>query len=102
MKRINIAVLIFSSIAGTAPTLVAQAPKTRTAQADAALAQTDLATLIQSGDNKHALERIQAGANVNQAQPDGSTPLLWAVNRGAHEVVDALVAKKANPNVANE
>jgi len=44
---------------------------------------------------------IQRGADVNQAQGDGSTPLLWAVNRQDYDVAQALLAKKANPNAVN-
>jgi ankyrin repeat protein len=62
----------------------------------------DLATLIQAGATKPALEKIRAGADVNLAQGDGTTPLLWAVNRSDYEVAEALLAKKANPNTANE
>ena len=71
----------------------------------AAMAQPspkDLATLIQSGATKQALEKIRAGTDVNQAQGDGTSPLLWAVNRSDHEVAEALLAKKANPNAGNE
>ena len=42
-----------------------------------ALAQTpkdSLATLIEHGDRKAALARIRAGADVNEAQPDGTRP----------------------------
>ncbi len=61
-----------------------------------------LADLIQAGKAKAALASIQAGSDVNQAQPDGTTPLLWAVSRANHEVLEALIAKKANVNVKNE
>ena len=72
--------------------------------AQAALAQTprDLPTAVQAGASKQALEMIRNGADVNQAQGDGSTPLLWAVNRQDYEVAQALLAKKANPNAVNE
>jgi ankyrin repeat protein len=61
----------------------------------------DLATLVQAGATKQALEKIRAGADVNQAQGDGTTPLLWAVNRADYDVAEALLAKKANPNAGN-
>ena len=61
-------------------------------------APKDLATLIQAGETKAALEQIQAGADVNRAQPDGTSPLIWAVDRTEYEVAEALIAKKANPN----
>jgi ankyrin repeat protein len=71
-------------------TVLAQAPK------------KDLATAVQAGASKQALEMIQSGADVNQAQGDGSTPLIWAVNRQDYDVAQALLAKKANPNAVNE
>jgi ankyrin repeat protein len=73
----------------TAILVLAQAPK-------------DLPTAVQAGASKQALEMIRSGADVNQAQGDGSTPLLWAVNRQDYDVAQALLAKKANPNVVNE
>lgn len=69
------------------------------------LAQTSkdsLATLIQKGNTKAALAAIQAGADVNEAQPDGTRPLHWAVSRAEPELVQALLAKKASVDIANE
>jgi ankyrin repeat protein len=71
-------------------------------QAALAQAPRDLPTAVQAGASKRALEMIRSGADVNQAQGDGSTPLLWAVNRQDYEVTQALLAKKANPNAVNE
>jgi ankyrin repeat protein len=67
-----------------------------------AQAPKDLATLIQSGNRKAALDQIRAGADVNQAQPDGTRPVHWAVYRVDYELLDALIAKKAKVDVANE
>src|SRR5215831_1274840 len=61
-----------------------------------------LATLIQKGDRKAALERIRAGADVNEAQPDGTRPIHWAVFKIDYELLDALIAKKAKADVTNE
>jgi uncharacterized protein len=69
------------------------------------LAQTrqgSLATLIQKGDRKAALERIRGGADVNEAQPDGTRPIHWAVFKVDYELLDALIAKKAKADVTNE
>jgi ankyrin repeat protein len=66
------------------------------------LAQNSLATLIQTGNRKAALEKIRAGADVNEAQPDGTRPIHWAVFRVDPELVQALIAKKAVVEVANE
>jgi ankyrin repeat protein len=80
---------VLVSAVATAILVLAQAPK-------------DLATAVQAGASKQALEMIRSGADVNQTQGDGSTPLLWAVNRQDYEVAQALLVKKANPNAVNE
>jgi len=69
--------------------------------AAAAHAQSTLADRIQAGDRKVALEMIAAGANVNQAQPDGTTPLHWATYRVDRELVDRLLKKGARAKVVN-
>jgi ankyrin repeat protein len=61
-----------------------------------------LASLIQRGDRKAALEKIRAGADVNEAQPDGTRPIHWAVFKVDYELLDALIAKKAKADVTNE
>jgi ankyrin repeat protein len=61
-----------------------------------------LTTLIQKGDRKAALEKIRAGADVNEAQPDGTRPIHWAVYKVDYELLDALIAKKAKADVTNE
>jgi len=85
MKRLIPALL---SIA--AAPLFAQAPK------------DSLASLIESGNHKAALERIRAGADVNEAQPDGTRPIHWAVYKVDYEVLEALIAKKAKVDVTND
>jgi uncharacterized protein len=87
MKRFMLAT--FCVTAAVAPVL-AQAQK------------ESLANLIQEGNHKAALERIRAGADVNEAQPDGTRPIQWAVYRVDHELVQALIAKKAKVDVTNE
>jgi ankyrin repeat protein len=94
MKRYNLFVLC-AAVAGVlalAHVVLAQAQQ----------APKDLATLIQADQTKAALEQIQAGADVNRAQADGTTPLIWAVDRTEYEIAEALIAKKANPNAVNE
>jgi uncharacterized protein len=61
-----------------------------------------LATLIQEGNRKAALAQIRSGADVNEAQPDGTRPIHWAVYRVDYEILDALIAKQAKVDVANE
>ena len=61
-----------------------------------------LATLIEQGNHKAALARIRAGADVNAAQPDGTRPIHWAVEKLDYAVLDALIARKAKVDVTNE
>src|SRR5579863_9746473 len=91
-KRSVLAVLL---AAAAALPMCAQAPK------------GSLATLIQEedrheGNHKAALAQIRAGADVNEAQPDGTRPIHWAVYRVDYEVLDALIAKKAKVDVTSE
>jgi uncharacterized protein len=85
VKHSRLAVVFLGSVAA----VLAQTPK-------------DLATAVQAGASKQALEMIRNGADVNQAQGEGSTPLIWAVNRQDYDVAKALLKKKANPNAVNE
>src|SRR5574339_622811 len=61
-----------------------------------------LATVIQEGRRAAALAMIKAGADVNEAQPDGTRPIHWAVYRIDYDLMDALIAKKAKVDVTNE
>jgi ankyrin repeat protein len=67
-----------------------------TAAADSALADS-----IQRGNRNAALEMIRAGADVNEPQGDGTTPLHWAVYKIDAELVRALIEHGAKPDVIN-
>ena len=66
------------------------------------VSRESLASLIQAGNHNEALARIRAGADVNEAQPDGTRPIHWAVYHLDYELLGVLLAKKAKVNVANE
>ena len=87
MKRF---ILAISCVVGMAATSLPQAQ------------QAKLASLIQAGNRKAALDIIRADADVNEAQPDGTRPIHWAVYRVDYEVMEALIAKKAKVDVRNE
>lgn len=92
MKRSFLAVLclaVFCVAAATAPVWAQAKPDL-------------LANLIEAGNRGAALDQIRAGADVNEAQPDGTRPVHWAVYRVDYELLDALIAKKAKVNVTNE
>src|SRR5215831_9601272 len=68
-----------------------------------ASSKASLAYLIQAGNRKTALDRIRTGgADVNEAQPDGTRPIHWAVYKVDYELIDALITKKAKVDVTNE
>src|SRR5438876_3944520 len=51
-----------------------------------ASSKDSLADLIQAGNRKTALDRIRTGgADVHEAQPDGTRPIHWAVYRVDYE-----------------
>lgn len=67
----------------------------------AALADSMLADSIQRGDRLGALALIDEGIDVNAAQGDGTTPLLWAVYKIDVPLVAALLEHGADPSAAN-
>ena len=71
------------------------------AASPAAAADDTLARMIQAGHRDAALKMIAAGADVNAAQGDGTTPLHWAVYKIDLDLTRALLARGAKPNVMN-
>src|SRR5215813_2105637 len=67
----------------------------------AGAADNSLAGQIQAGNRDAALKMIAAGADVNAAQGDGTTPLHWAVYKVDADLARALLARGAKPDVLN-
>ena len=84
MKRAIFAVIFCLAAAGTA-----------------AADDASLAGLIQAGNRDTALKMIAAGADVNAAQGDGTTPLHWAVYKVDADLARALLERGAKPDVIN-
>src|SRR5260370_1049310 len=57
--------------------------------------------LLRAGNRDAALKRIAAGADVNAAQGDGTTPLHWAVYKIDADLARALLERGAKPDVIN-
>src|SRR4051812_10141067 len=68
----------------------------------AGAADNTLAGLIQAGNRDAALKMIAAGADVNTAQGDGTTPLHWAVYKVDTDLARALLGRGAKPDVINK
>lgn len=66
-----------------------------------AAAGRSLAEVIRDGDRDVALQMIKAGADVNAAQEDGTTPLHWAAYTVDPELAQALLARGARAQVKN-
>jgi len=67
-----------------------------------AVADDQLANLIQAGDQRAALELIDAGVDVNAAQGDGTTPLHWAIYKADAVLTRALLEYGAIADVIND
>jgi ankyrin repeat protein len=70
------------------------------ARQGAALAASDVADAVMQGDAARLQTLLKAHADVNAAQPDGSTALHWAAYHGDARTAAALLAAGAHPNVA--
>src|SRR5438105_358286 len=68
----------------------------------ALLAAVPLVDAIKSGDRTAALALLQQKANVNMAEPDGTTALHWAVEREDPDMVDRLIKAGATVNAKND
>ena len=65
-------------------------------------AESNVADAASVGDLDRVRELISSGGDVNAAQPDGTTALLWAAYESNPEMVTALIEAGADPNAANE
>ena len=79
-------------IAAAAVLLTAAAPANRPALLDAA----------KNGDRDALRALLQKGANVNTAEPDGTTALHWASYRDDVEGAGLLIRAGAKVNAAND
>jgi uncharacterized protein len=65
-------------------------------------AQDTLADEVRSGQRDAVLAAITSpDIDVNAADPDGSTALLWATYKVDHDLVRALLKAGAKPNITN-
>lgn len=60
-----------------------------------------LSQAVQSGDQETVRQLLRSHADVNQPDPDGTTPLEWAVYADDLETVKLLLHAGANANAAN-
>jgi ankyrin repeat protein len=71
------------------------------ASAVSAAAQVGLVDAVKAGDVARVRVLIDKRADVNAAQPDGTTPLHWAVDREQTVIVQLLIRAGANVKAAN-
>jgi len=66
-----------------------------------AYSSSAIAEAIRANDVAQSRELIEAGTDVNFAEADGTTPLLWAVYKSSMETVQLLLDAGADPNISN-
>jgi len=67
-----------------------------------AFAQNSLPDLVAAAETDEALAMIEAGADVNEEQSDGTTALLYAIHYGHKDLVMALLEAGADATHAND
>jgi ankyrin repeat protein len=65
-------------------------------------ASPPLVDAVKSGDAAAAAALLARGADVNAAEPDGTTALHWAVHRGDLDLVQRLLRAGAKANATND
>lgn len=81
--------------------LVVLVASTAGGYAQYAWSASTIAAAARTGDLVQSRALIDAGADVNLAEPDGTTPLLWAAYNSSMELVRLLLDAGADPNVPN-
>ncbi len=66
-----------------------------------AQAAISIAAAARVDDVGQARQLISAGTNVNAPEPDGTSPLLWAVYNNSPQLVQLLLDAGADPNLPN-
>jgi ankyrin repeat protein len=66
------------------------------------LAAAPLVEAVKAGDRAAAITLIAQRADINAAEPDGTTPLHWAVHHNDVDLVQRLIRAGAKVNVKNE
>jgi uncharacterized protein len=64
-------------------------------------AQISIVDAIKAGDTARVRALIDTRVDVNATQPDGTTPLHWAVDRDRPDIVQMLIRAGANVKAAN-
>src|SRR5215470_530376 len=67
----------------------------------AAVSDTRLVEAVKRADRAAVRALLQEGVDVNAASADGTTALLWAVDRDDLEIADMLIRAGANWKAAN-
>jgi hypothetical protein len=74
---------------------------TRAERADSALKPATLQSAAAQGDVAQAATLLDRGADIDERDEAGRTPLMLAVTQGQLEVVRLLLARGADPNAAD-
>lgn len=61
------------------------------------MSQVEFIEAIKSGNRASVAQMIDAGADVNQQDKQGWTPLNWAAGSGQLEIIDLLLERGADP-----
>jgi ankyrin repeat protein len=64
-------------------------------------ASASVAAAARDADVAEVKKLLAAGSDVNAAEADGTSALLWAAHQGSPELVSVLLGAGADPNAAN-
>ena len=65
------------------------------------ITDSEFLELCEKGNTQKVIEAIHSGANVDVLNNSGETMLIWAVNNGHADVVNALIEAGAEVNVCD-
>ena len=85
----------------TLTSLLFALPGLRTAQAQTPADQTSLLEVVKAGDAPAVTVLLSQSVDVNQVEPDGTTPLHWAAHRNDVAIAEQLLEAGADVAVSN-
>lgn len=87
---------------GAIPAVFTAAVVAATITVSPAFGSGNIVDAARMDDLDQSRQLIKAGADIDQPEPDGTTPLLWAVYNSSPTLAKMLLDAGADPNIAND
>jgi uncharacterized protein len=102
MRTVGLSIALLAAAGAAGVAAAADTAAATDAAAAVRVSSVSLANAAEAGETSLAMDMLNRGADVNAAQSDGTTALMWAVHRDDRPLVERLLKAHANVKVINE